>query len=252
MMSLVPAGVLGLVAGVVVAVTVSPLVGIGVLVVVAAVGSVWTWQRAPASLIRAIGAVPSMEADRPRLHNLVDGLCATMGLPTPAILVVESEHLNAMAVGRTTRSASLIVTSGLDRTLSLVELEGVVAHELVHVKRRDTVLAGVAVAVAVPVSFTVGTEAGADLVHRLVGRGREFAADQRAATVVRYPPGLAAALRLMIAADVPPGPWPIGNGRRAAMTRWLWIDPGTGSAQAARPEGVLDDASVRADALSLL
>ena len=89
-------------------------------------------------------------SEHPRLHNLVDGLCATMGLPRPIICLVDSPVPNAMAVGRDPATAWLIVTSGLDRSLTLVELEGVLAHELVHIKRHDTVVSGVAVIAALP------------------------------------------------------------------------------------------------------
>ncbi len=150
-------------------------------------------RRAPCSA--SLGAVPSRESDRPRLHNLVDGLCATMGLERPSIAVVDSDVPNALAVGRDPKSATLVVTSGLDRALTLVELEGVLAHELVHIKRNDTVLSAVAVLVAVPWAVVRGTPAGVDAVHGLVGRGREFSADQRAALVVRYPPGIGSGAR---------------------------------------------------------
>ncbi len=249
--SLVPPAAVGVVLGVVVTLVVMPVAGIAVLVVVTVLGALWTWRTAPASVVRAVGARPSREEERPRLHNLVNGLCATMGLPTPAILVVDSPRPNAMAVGRDPRSASLIVTSGLDTALSLVELEGVLAHELVHVKRHDIVLSGVAVAVAAPVALVSGAGTAATLVHRLVGPGREFSADQRATTVVRYPVGLASALRVMTAPGGQPAPWPPGASRRSAVTRWLWIDPTDGSGVGTPADGELDDPTVRAAALAL-
>ena len=251
MASLVPAALVGVILAAVVAAVGQPLVAVGVLVVVTVALAVWTWRSAPGRVVRAVGARPSREEDRPRLHNLVDGLCATMGLPSPAILVVESARPNAMAVGRDPRSASLVVTTALDGSLSLVELEGVLAHELVHIKRHDTVLSGVAVAVAAPLSLVMRAGGGADLVHRLVGHGREFSADQRAATVVRYPVGLGSALRAMSAPVDAAGPWPPGRGRTAATTRWLWIDPMV-TVGGSAADGALDDPSVRAEALSLL
>jgi Zn-dependent protease with chaperone function len=201
--------------------------------------------------MRAVGATPSNEWEYPRLDNLVDGLCATMGLPRPAICVVESPVPNAMAVGRDPDSAKLVVTSGLDESLTLVELEGVLAHELVHIKRHDTVVAGLAVVATVPWAVVRGTEFGADRVHTLIGRGREFSADQRAAVVVRYPPGIGSALGAMVDSTVASQPWPPGRGRIAALTRWLWIDPLAGADRAASVEGNLDDTRVRAAAQSL-
>ena len=246
-----PALVLGVVVGLVLVVAGLPLVGVVALVVVTAGLSLWLWQAAPDMVVRSIGGTPSDEWEHPRLHNLVDGLCATMGLPRPIICVVDSAVPNAMAVGRDPDSSKLVVTSGLDESLTLVELEGVLAHELVHIKRHDTVVAALAVVANVPWAVVRGNDAGADRVHTLVGRGREFSADQRAAVVVRYPPGIGSALEVMAEQTGPPPSWPPGNGRIAALTRWLWIDPMVGAAPGDSPEGNLDDTRVRAAAQSL-
>ena len=231
-------------------------VGVVVLVVVGAGVAVWIWSRSPASVLASIDARPSDEDERPRLHNLVDGLCATMGLPRPSICVVDSTVPNAMALGRDPARASLVVTSSLDEVLTLVELEGVLAHELVHIKRHDTVLAGVAVTVSIPWTMLRGVSVGADRVHTLIGRGRGFDADQRAARVVRYPPGIASALARVTdgsdrASRPAPSSWPTGTRRAAEITRWLWFDPMAGPAEDESMEGNLDDTRVRAAALSL-
>ncbi len=246
-----PALVAGVVVGVVLVLAGLPLVGVVALVAVTAGTALWLWRAAPDAVVRAVGASPSNEWEYPRLDNLVDGLCATMGLPRPTILVVESAVPNAMAVGRDPDSAKLVVTSGLDESLTLVELEGVLAHELVHIKRHDTVVAALAVAATVPWALIRGTEIGSDRVHTLVGRGREFSADQRAAVVVRYPPGIGSALETMVEGSPARQPWPPGAGRMAALTRWLWIDPTAGTDRAAPVEGDLDDTRVRAEAQSL-
>jgi heat shock protein HtpX len=251
MISAVPGVMVGVVIGLVLVLVGLPLIGAVALVVLAVGGTLWLWRAAPALVVRAVGARPSQEWEHPRLHNLVDGLCATMGLPGPTICVVESAVPNAMAVGRDPDSAVLVVTSGLDRSLSLVELEGVLAHELVHVKRHDTAVAAVAVVTAVPWSLIRGTAAGADTVHRLIGPGREFSADQRAAVVVRYPPGIGSALEVMADRTSPDLSWPPGGGRVAPLTRWLWIDPTAGTAPAGSVEGDLDDTRVRAQAQAL-
>ncbi|HVB93177.1 MAG TPA: M48 family metalloprotease [Acidimicrobiales bacterium] len=227
-----------------------PLVAVGVLVVATVAVSGWVWRAAPGMVVRAVGARPSNPEEHPRLHNVVDGLCATMGLPQPAVLVVSSPVLNAMAIGRHPRTASLIVTSGLDESLSLVELEGVVAQELVHVKRHDTVRSGVAVALVAPLALI--TSSGPARVHSLVGRGREFSADQRAVGVVRYPTGLGSALAKMVESAGSSAQWPPGGGRVSALTRWLWINPLAGSARGVVADGDLDDTGVRAAALALL
>jgi heat shock protein HtpX len=238
----------GLVVGGVVALA-SPVVGVGILVVLAVVVPVWTWKTAPSRLLHSIGARPRAMDEQPRLQNLVDGLCATMGLPTPTVMVVDHPLPNALAVGNHPRSAVLVVTSNLDTSLSLVELEGVLAHELVHIKRHDTVCSGMAVAVVAWLGPFSGS--GPALVHRLVGPGREFAADLRAVSIVRYWAGLQSALEVL--AVPPPAflpPWPPGPGRRARLTGRLWINPDpTGSA--ASTEGDVDDIGVRTAALAL-
>ncbi len=248
--SAIPGLVVGAVLAVVVLLAGVPLAAVGLLVVVTVVAAGWVWRAAPGMVVRAVGARPSNAGVHPRLHNVVDGLCATMGLPQPAVLVVDSPVLNAMAVGRHPSTASLIVTSGLEETLSLVELEGVVAQELVHIKRHDTVRSGVAVAVIAP--LTLLTSSGAARVHRLVGLGREFSADQRAVGVVRYPTGLGSALAKMAESTGSSPPWPPGGGRISALTQWLWINPLAGSPSGPASEGDLDDTGVRAAALALL
>jgi Zn-dependent protease with chaperone function len=246
----IPALVIGGIVGLIVVLLGLPLVGAGVFVVVTLVIAGWIWRTAPGMVVRAIGASPSNEEERPRLHNVVDGLCATMGLPRPALLVVDSPVLNALAIGRDPRRASLIVTSGLDESLSLVELEGVVAQELVHIKRQDTVRSEIAVAVVAPLALV--SSSGAAMVHALVGHGREFSADQRAVGVVRYPTGLGSALRTMAESTGSSTPWPPGAGRISSLTRWLWINPMAGATSEGVVEGELDDAGVRAAALALL
>ena len=248
----IPGLIVGAIGGGLVAALGLPALGAATLVILAVVVAMWIWRGAPGMVLRAVGAQPSDEDERPRLHNLVDGLCASMGLPRPAVMVVDHPLPNALTVGRHPRSATLVVTSALDESLSLVELEGVLAHELVHIKRHDTVCSGVAVAVVAPLAAVSGS--GAGLVHVLVGPGREFAADQRAVSVVRCWAGLGSALGAMTAsstAQTPQPPWPPGRGRRAALTRWLWINPVVGAGPDRPIEGNLDDVEVRAAALLL-
>jgi heat shock protein HtpX len=242
----------GVVVGVVLVLVGLPVPAAAALVGVAGATAWWTWRRAPARVVRAVGGRPSDEDEHPRLHNLVDGLCASMGLPRPAIYVVDHQVPNAMTAGRDPSTACLVVTSALDRSLSLVQLEGVLAHELVHVKRGETVLAGMAVVAMAPWSVVVGVNTAAAWVHALVGPGREFSADQQAAAVVRYPPGIGSALEFMVGGSALAVSWPPGNGRTAALTKWLWIDPGGGGPADGPAEGNLDDTRVRAEAQSLL
>ena len=125
------------------------------------------------------------------------------------------------------------------------------AHELVHIKRHDTVLAGVAVLVAAP-----GRSCGAPRRVRrpctgLIGPGREFSADQRAAVVVRYPPGIRSALQTMLGSPAPArAVAAVGRAGRRAHPLALGRPDGRASGRSP-PDGNLDDTRVRAAALSL-
>ncbi len=249
LLCIVPAGILGVVAAVVLAVLGLVIIGLIALIGVTIAAAAWLRRSSAQRVVASLGAQRSNEEDRPRLHNLVEGLCATMGLDRPDILVVDSPLPNALCVGRDAHHTTLVVTTGLEPSLSLVELEGVLAHELIHVKREDTVLAGVAVAVGALVSLVAGETSGIDAVHRMVGPGREYSADQRAAQVVRYPEGIGGALAVMAEGDA--GSWPPGTTRMARLTRWLWIDPIAGSTPGTDGTGELDDTRVRAAALTL-
>jgi heat shock protein HtpX len=147
--------------------------------------------------------------------------------------------------------AFLIVTTGLVDALDPVQLEGVLAHELMHVKCADIVPATMAAAVALPlVAVLPGM---ANMVHALAGRGREFRTDARAVGVTRYPPGLRQALAVMVDGPVPRSPSPLAGRGVAHVTRWLWTVSLPDAGGERRPQGnvagQLDDAGVRIAAL---
>ncbi len=141
------------------------------------------WRLAPSIALRRIGAIPADEQQYPRLYNITEGLCATFGLRMPALHVLHDGVPNACALGRDARRSDLVVTSGLLRTLHPIELEGVIAHELAHVKRGDN---GVSC-----VGITLATLMGGETtLRRCVGENREYRADVIGASIVRYPSGL--------------------------------------------------------------
>lgn len=222
----------GLVAGAVVAVVV--FVAAGFLVSAMAMSIA----------LRLIGGRPAGRGELPALVNQVDGLCATLGVAHPDLWVVDDPVANACALAGRKGRTVLVVTSGLLTRLGLIELEGVVAHELVHLKRRDAAVSAVAVATVGVFAWTTGRD---DLLHRVVGRGREYGADQAAAMAVRYPPGLRDALASM--GGRPSGTTSPFTGRRWAATRWIWIDPMVGATDRT-PIGDLDATAVRVDALA--
>lgn len=235
----------GLLAGVIFGAVLGVVAGVVAAVVVAVAVAVVVPRRATRFVLRLVGGGVVEEEDEPRLANLVAGLCATFGVPRPRLWVVHDRVPNACALGRRPASAVLVVTTGLLDQLGLIEMEGVLAHELVHVKRHDTAVSETAIAVLSPLVRLTGRDG---LVHAAVGRGREYRADEVAAATVRYPPGLHDALTLM-----EQGPEPaaasVFRGSRWTVTRWLWVDPMVGDRRRA-PAGELDATALRRDALA--
>jgi Zn-dependent protease with chaperone function len=123
-----------------------------------------------------------------------------------------------------------------------IELEGVIAHELAHVKRGDNGVSSIAISLA--------RFGGGGLLKRCVGEGREYRADMVGASAVRFPRGLLDALRLMERAAAPAGN-SVFAAARLGSSRWVWIDPSVGQHEEPAADGDLNATSVRIAALSL-
>jgi len=174
----------------------------------------------------------------PYLVNVVEGLAIAAGLPVPAAYVIDDPAPNAFATGRNPEHAAIAVTTGLVEKLDRLELEGVVAHEMAHIKNYDTlvqtlaaVMAGTIVLlsewvlrawfwgggrrrstssensgplgiilVVVALALLILSPLFAALIQMAISRKREFLADANGALLTRYPDGLAGALK-KIAAD---------------------------------------------------
>lgn len=192
-----------------------------------AFGSYW---KSDAIALAVSRAVPADEEQYRRLHNLVEGLCIAAGLPKPRVYVIHDPAPNAFATGRNPRNAAIAVTSGLLEKLNRVELEGVVAHELSHIKNYDILVSTLAVTLVGTVALVTDvalrmmwwnggrlrrpgdhSDRGnplavvglillivAPIVARVmqaaVSRRRETLADVSAVRMTRYPPGLIGAL----------------------------------------------------------
>src|SRR3989344_5413487 len=106
------------------------------------VGSYWFSDKI---VIASMGARVLFDAEAPDLHNIVENLSITAGLPKPRVYIVDSPQPNAFATGRDKEHAAVVVTTGLLALLNRTELEGVLAHELSHVGNRDVLVSTVIV-----------------------------------------------------------------------------------------------------------
>jgi heat shock protein HtpX len=170
-------------------------------------------------VLRMHNARPVSPDSAPELYRLVQGLARRADLPMPALYLIESDQPNAFATGRDPHHAAVAVTRGLLQRLDQREVAGVVAHELAHIKHRDTLTTTVAATIAGAIGFLAqlaflfgrsrdGARANpiaallvllvaplaATLVQLAISRTREFAADRLGAEIAGDSMGLASAL----------------------------------------------------------
>jgi len=201
-----------------------------IAVLIGAVIAFASYWKADAIALAVSRAKPADPDEYARLHNLVDGLCIASGLPKPGVYVVDDPAPNAFATGRNPKHASIAVTTGLLEKMNRVELEGVVAHELSHIRNYDILISTLAVtmvgAVALMSDIAIRTmwwnggrvrRSGdrsnrnnplaavgfvllilapliAKAMQASISRQREALADVSACQMTRYPPGLISAL----------------------------------------------------------
>lgn len=169
-------------------------------------------------VLRMHGARPVEARSAPELWEMTENMSRRAGMPMPALYVIETEQPNAFATGRNPKNAAVAVTRGLLRNMSREEIAGVVAHELAHIKNRDTltmtITATLAGAVSLLANFAlffgggrdrpmglIGTIAlmilapiAAGMVQMAISRVREYEADAEGATICGNPEWLASAL----------------------------------------------------------
>jgi len=205
---------------------VGPVLALGIVIVMT-VTSYWYSDRI---VLGMSGARPVSKETEPYLVNTIEGLSIAAGLPMPKAYVIDDPAPNAFATGRNPQNAAIAVTTGLMEKLNRLELEGVVAHELSHVKNYDTlvqtlaaVMAGTIVLMAdwmlrafwwgggrrrsggngamgvimlvAGIMLMVLAPLFATVIQMAISRKREFLADANGALLTRYPDGLASALR---------------------------------------------------------
>jgi heat shock protein HtpX len=198
-----------------------------VISAVMAFGSYWWSDKVALAVSRAKPADP---VQYQRLFNLIEGLCIAGGLPQPKVFIVEDPAPNAFATGRNPKHASIAVTTGLLDMMTRVELEGVLAHELSHIRNYDVLVSTLAVTLLGTVAIISDTVIrltwwnggrthrdgdrndgnnplaiigfvmliAAPFIGKLfqlaLSRRRETLADVSAVQMTRYPPGLISAL----------------------------------------------------------
>ena len=135
--------------------------GIVIALVVSAALAFASYWKSDAVALAVSRAKPADPETYKRLHNLVEGLCIAGGLPKPAVYVIDDPAPNAFATGRNPQHAAIAVTTGLLDKMNRVELEGVLAHELSHIKNYDILVSTLAVtlvgAVALLSDITIRT-----------------------------------------------------------------------------------------------
>jgi heat shock protein HtpX len=170
-------------------------------------------------VLRMYGARVVSEREAPEVYQIVDRLRQRAGLPMPVVAITDQDQPNAFATGRSPEKAVVAVTTGLLRMLPRDEVEGVIAHELAHIKNRDMLISTIAAGIAGAIGYLpwllmfgrgnddegghpiAGLAAlilaplGATIIQLAVSRQREFEADRVGAEILGRPLPLANALR---------------------------------------------------------
>ena len=205
--------------------------GVVIAAVIAIGSSALSYFKSDTIALTMSRAVPADEQIYRRFHNLVEGLCISAGMPKPRLYIINDDAPNAFATGRDPKHAAVAVTTGLLDKMNRVELEGVLAHELSHIKNYDILVMTLAVTMVGMIalmsdlflrwSFWGGGGSNRDddndnpfgiilaivgfvfllfapfiaqLMQLAISRQREYLADASSVMMTRYPPGLISAL----------------------------------------------------------
>jgi heat shock protein HtpX len=202
-----------------------------VVALIVAIGmSAVSYWKSDAVALRMSRARPADPVEYARLHNVVEGLCIAGGLPKPGVYIIDDPAPNAFATGRDPNHAAIAVTTGLLEKMNRVELEGVVAHELSHIRNYDILISTLAVTMVgaaalladmgvrmmwwnggrvarsgdrdsrgnplalIGFALLILAPIVAKAMQAAISRNRETLADVSACQLTRYPPGLISAL----------------------------------------------------------
>ena len=193
--------------------------GMLIALAIAAGMNLFAWWNSDRMVLRMYRAQPVGRGHS--LHGIVETLARNASLPVPKVYVIENDQPNAFATGRNPENASVAATTGLLRNLTATEISGVMAHELAHVRNRDTLImtitATIAGAISMLANFAFFFRGGrnnplgfvgvllvmilapmaAALVQMAISRSREYEADRIGAEICGHPLWLAEALRKM-------------------------------------------------------
>jgi heat shock protein HtpX len=208
---------------------------VGIALVLSGLTSIGSYYFSDKLVLASSGAKEIKKADYPEYYKTVENLCIAAGLPTPKVYVVDDPSPNAFATGRDPKHAVVCATTGLLAMMTKTELEGVLAHELSHVKNFDIRLMGVvavlvgfiaiisdlflritffggddddgrgnAIFLIIALVFAILSPIAATLIQLSVSRKREYLADASGVLLTRYPEGLASALEKLLKDQTPP------------------------------------------------
>jgi len=201
--------------------------GIGLLIGLAGLGVVWyQWYSSDTVAMKAMRAREVTPQQAPELHGMIDRLCAMADMPKPRVGISDSPIPNAFATGRSPQRSAVVVTTGILKTLTTEELEGVLAHELSHVAHRDVLVMTAASSAGIVAGMlaqgsqygamfggnrrdnnnglplwllvllvSVVTYAVSFVLIKLLSRYRELSADRSGAYLTMNPQALASALQ---------------------------------------------------------
>lgn len=213
----------------------APSAGIWIAVTISTIMTLVGYYKGDAVALASSGAKPIEKRDHPELYRIVENLSITAGLPTPKIYIIDDPAANAFATGRDPEHASVAVTTGILSILTKQELEGVIAHELSHIKNYDirvmtlvVVLVGVVLLLSdwmtrsiffgrdrdndrsnagilliIGIVLAILSPIFAQLIKLAISRQREYLADASGCILTRYPDGLIGALEKIAAQDRP-------------------------------------------------
>lgn len=210
--------------------------GLVIAIIISTLMSLTSYYSGDKVALLASGAKEITKEENPYVYRMVENLAITAGLPMPKVHIINDQAMNAFACGRDPEHASVAITTGIIENLENEELEGVIAHEMSHIKNYDIrlmtiviVLVGIialfadfmlrahwlgfggrdkdnknnGVLMIIGIILMILSPIIAQLIQLAVSRKREFLADADGSLLTRYPEGLARALEKISSSNIP-------------------------------------------------